>query len=230
VPLPELLFTGDLEDTHVTCERRLAGRTAPELSDDPPVGRRLLADAARIAAALLVAPARPLDEADFEALVTSKLDLVLRHARVASTLARTRELRARARDVLLGRPLPRVLYHADLRGKHVQIAPTGEVLGILDWGTLEDVGLPYVDLFHLAVHERKQAEHLTAGDAWRRVRAPDTRLPREAAALDAYAASLALDEPYLRLIEDLYPLLVGAMAERNWDYSRPRWVHEQFAL
>jgi hypothetical protein len=31
-------------------------------------------------------------------------------------------------------------------------------------------------------------------------------------------------------VEALYPVLVGAMAERNWDYSRPRWVHTQFEL
>jgi len=25
-------------------------------------------------------------------------------------------------------------------------------------------------------------------------------------------------------------VLVAGMAERNWDYSRPRWVHRQFGL
>ena len=25
-------------------------------------------------------------------------------------------------------------------------------------------------------------------------------------------------------------VLVAAMAEKNWDYSRPRWLHEQFGI
>jgi len=28
----------------------------------------------------------------------------------------------------------------------------------------------------------------------------------------------------------LYPVLVAAMAEKNWDYSRPRWLHASFGL
>jgi len=230
VPVPEPLFEGVLEGAYLTCERRLAGRTAPELSDDPAVGRRLLADAARLTSALTLGPPRQLDEAGFEALLGRKLALVLRHAAVPSTLARTRALGDRAREELLGRSFPRVLYHADLRGKHVQIDAAGRVLGILDWSTLEDPGLPYADLLHLAIHERKQTETLTAGAAWRAVCDRRARLPREAEALDSYAAALGLEEGYVRLIEDLYPVLVGAMAERNWDYSRPRWVHEQFAF
>jgi hypothetical protein len=29
---------------------------------------------------------------------------------------------------------------------------------------------------------------------------------------------------------EAYPLLLAAMAESHWDYSRPRWVHRQFDL
>jgi hypothetical protein len=228
VPVPELLFAGRIEGAYVTCERRLAGHTAPELSDAPAVAAELLSDVAGIAAELAIGPARPLGEDEFEALVGSRCDLVLRYAAVPATLAAVRELRARAKSELLGQSFPRVLYHADLRGKHVQIERSGRVLGILDWGTYEDPGLPYVDLLHLMVHERKQSEALTAGAAWRRV----TREPRshERAARERYARALGLDPAYLRTVEALYPVLIGAMAERNWDYSRPRWVHTQFGL
>ena len=33
-----------------------------------------------------------------------------------------------------------------------------------------------------------------------------------------------------RALEELYPVLVAAMAEKNWDYSRPRWLHAGFGL
>ena len=231
VPVPELLFTGSIEGGHVTLERRVAGHTAPELSDDSAVGARLLDDAARLTARLVADPERPgeaFDAGELERLVAAKFELVLAHAGVPETLARTRELLERARRELPGLRVPRVLYHADLRGKHVQIGADGRVLAILDWGTLEDPGLPYVDLFHLAVHERKQTEGLAAGPAWRRVRDPRTRRAHEARALATYARALRLDEAWVRFVEDAYPVLVGAMAERNWDYSRPRWVREQF--
>jgi aminoglycoside phosphotransferase (APT) family kinase protein len=229
VPVPELFFAGAIEGAYVTCERRLAGHTAPDISDEPAVAERMLAEVAELAAALALGPPRVLDEAAFAELVEAKFELVLRHAAVPATLSRVRELRARARAELLGRRLPRVRYHADLRGKHVQIDRKGGVLGILDWGTLEDEGLPYVDLLHLVVHERKQAESLTAGAAWRRVTSPG-RLARERSARERYAAALGLEPDYLDLVEAIYPVLVAAMAESHWDYSRPRWVHTQFEL
>ena len=30
--------------------------------------------------------------------------------------------------------------------------------------------------------------------------------------------------------QGLYPLLVADVAEKNWDYSRPRWVHRLFGI
>ena len=140
VPVPELLFAGRIEGVYLTCERRLGGHTAPELSDAAPIAEALLVDAARIAPELARGPARALGEDEFEELVGSKCDLVLRFAAVPETLAIVRDLRVRAKSELVGRAFPRVLYHADLRGKHVQIDRSGRVLGILDWGTYEDPG------------------------------------------------------------------------------------------
>ncbi|HUR27571.1 MAG TPA: hypothetical protein VM509_05245, partial [Planctomycetota bacterium] len=52
----------------------------------------------------------------------------------------------------------------------------------------------------------------------------------ERRALDLYRERLGLDERFRRALEELYPVLVAAMAERNWDYSRPRWLARQFEL
>ena len=52
----------------------------------------------------------------------------------------------------------------------------------------------------------------------------------ERAALDSYAQSLELEPAYCRAIERIYPVLVAAMAEKNWDYSRPRWLARQFGV
>ena len=48
--------------------------------------------------------------------------------------------------------------------------------------------------------------------------------------MDADALARMLDEDTARAIEGLYPVLVAAMAEKNWDYSRPRWLHRQFGI
>jgi aminoglycoside phosphotransferase (APT) family kinase protein len=230
VPVPEPLFIGELERAFVACERRLGGFNAPHVPYAPDTSANLLADAARHLARLVVAPARPLDEEGFERLVGRKLDLVAEHAHVASTVANLARLRDEAREALLGEPLPEVLYHADLRGKHLQIDREGRVIGFLDWGSAEDRGLPYFDLLHLLVHERKQERDLSAEAAWLLARDRTGLREREAAALESYAAALGLSEAVRRTVEAIYPALVGAMAESNWDYSRPRWVHRQFGL
>jgi aminoglycoside phosphotransferase (APT) family kinase protein len=130
---------------------------------------------------------------------------------------------------LLGRPLPLVFYHADLRAKHVQVDEQGNVLGFLDWGTAEAQGLPYFDLLHLVVHEVKQEHGLSAGAAWRRMLARELR-GHEEACLERYRELMGLEPDVARAIERIYPVLVAAMAEKNWDYSRPRWLARQFEL
>lgn len=228
-PVPEPLFEGRLHGLPVFCERRLLGMTAPQVVGRQALLARTFADAARHLAQLVVARDVELDEAAFDELVGAKVALVRRYAAVPSTLAALERMHAEARERLLGRRLPRVVYHADLRGKHVVIAADGSVEGYLDWGSSEDCDLPYFDLFHLIVHERKQEAGCTAGDAWRLLAAGGLR-PAERAALDDYAERIGLTSDVRSALEALYPVLVAAMAEKNWDYSRPRWLHAGFGL
>ena len=230
VPVPEGLFLGEIEGLFLGCERRLGGLTGPHLSGDQECARNTFSDAARQMAAWIMQPARPLDEADFERLIGSRFDLVASKAAVDSTRSNLRRLREESAELLIGRSFPRVLYHADLRSKHVQMQPDGHVIGYLDWGPSETNDLPYYDLLHLICHERKQEADLRAAEAWAIVREGDRLRDYERAALEDYAGRLGLDPLYCRAIERIYPVLVAATAERNWDYSRPRWLHRQFEV
>ncbi|MBI5433104.1 MAG: hypothetical protein HZA52_09770 [Planctomycetes bacterium] len=230
LPVPEPLFQGELDGVFLACERRLPGLTAPQLTGDHRAAARLFSETAEYLARLVVAPAAPLDRAGFDALIGAKCELVARFAAVDSTRRVIADLARELERELLGVRMPRVYYHADLRSKHIQVDATGRVLGFLDWGSSEPEGLPYFDLLHLIAHERKQEAGLGAAEAWRLVSKPETLRPHERAALELYAERLSLEPEVPRAIARLYPVLVGAMAETNWDYSRPRWVHRQFGL
>lgn len=232
VPAPAPLHDGEIDGLYVTCERRLAGLGAPQFTGNRQVAERVFAQAAEHFAQLVMEPARAFTEADFERYVATKFELVRSFAEVPSTLAALDDIEQRVRTALVGNRFPLVFHHADLRSKHVQVdGPAGSVLGYLDWGSSESPGLPYFDLLHLIVHERKQEAQLSAGAAWAAICGPRADLrPYERAALDAYAQDLGLDSAFRAAIADAYPVLVAAMAEANWDYSRPRWVHRQFGL
>lgn len=230
VPAPELLFCGELEGLFLTCERRASGLTAPQHTGEPGPTRTMLADAARVLAQLVVEPAAPMSDADFEQLVARRFRLVERFCGHPDTAANLRAMMERAREQLVGRSFPRVVYHADLRSKHVQVDARGRITALLDWGSGEERDLPYFDLFHLIVHERKQAEGLDARTAWRLTSDPNALREHEAAALDDYARRLGLDDEYRRALAGFYPVLVAAMAESHWDYSRPRWLRRQFGI
>jgi aminoglycoside phosphotransferase (APT) family kinase protein len=229
-PVPELLFVGELEGLFLTCERRASGLTAPQYTGDLAVTRTLLEDASRVLAELVVEPARALDEAEFERLIARRFRLVERFCGHPDTAANLRSMLARAREQLLGRSFPRVVYHADLRSKHIQVDARGRIVALLDWGSGEESDLPYFDLFHLLVHERKQAGDLDAASAWKLVRERAGLRDWERAALDDYARRLGLDDEYRRAVEGFYPVLVAAMAESHWDFSRPRWLRRQFGI
>jgi hypothetical protein len=139
-------------------------------------------------------------------------------------------MRLRARELFLGLSIPRVVYHADLRSKHVQVDARGHVHGYMDFGSSEASDLPYFDLLHLVAHERKQEAGLSTGRAWEIMRERAELRDFERAALEDYRERLALPEPYCRAIEEIYPVLVTAMAEKNWEYSRPRWMHRAFGI
>jgi aminoglycoside phosphotransferase (APT) family kinase protein len=228
VPVPEPLHWGRLEDLPVACERRLGGLTAPQLTGETSSTDRMLGEVAARLVQLVAEPAAPCDERRFEQMLARRFALVARHVHIDGSLREIERLRARTRELLLGRSFPLVVMHQDLRGKHVQVTPQGALLGLLDWGTTDERGLPFVDLLHLLVHERKQADNLSAGEAWRLVRKGRVLRPAERAALETYRTALGLDAEYCEAITDIYPILVAAMAESHWDYSRPRWLHEQF--
>lgn len=230
VPVPEALHYGRVAGVLLACERRIGGWTAPQRAGDLPRIARMLDDAAGHFGTLLVRDPRPLTPTEFDAQFGARIALVQEHAAVPSTIANLARLGDEMRRKLVGRKLARVYYHADLRAKHVQIDRTGRVLGFLDWGTSEKECVPYFDLLHLLVHERKQEAGLKTGAAWKLVLAGTELREHERAALARYRAAVGLDDETARDFVELYPVFVAAMAEKNWDYSRPRWLHRQFGL
>lgn len=230
VPVPEPLAHGVVEGLWLSCERRLSGLTAPQLVGDRARIGRMQREVAAHFVQLVTRTAREFTEEDFEVQVAARFRLVAAHAAVAGTIANLDRLLAETREKLVGATLPLVLYHADLRSKHVQVDEDGGVLGYLDWGTTEPEGLPLFDLLHLVVHERKQERRISPGEAWRAVRDRRDLHDHELEALDSYARALELDAHVVAAIDAIYPVLVAAMAEKNWDFSRPRWLHRQFGI
>jgi SAM-dependent methyltransferase len=230
VPVPEPLHVGEIDGLWLTCERRLGGLTAPHRSGDRGVIGRMFRDVAEHFASLVLGPPVSFTQELFDELVRPRFEIVARHAAVASTIASLEAMLPRVAELLVGQRFPLVLYHADLRSKHVQVGPDGAVLGYLDWGASEKRFLPYVDLLHLVAHERKQEERSTAARSWELVRERKELREHERCALDVYAQRLGIADPVRRALELAYPVLVTAMAELNWAFSRPRWLHRQFGV
>jgi hypothetical protein len=228
LPVPEPLHGGRIEGLWLSCERRLPHHAMPQYGRDRAAIERACFEAALHLAGLVARRVERYDDAEHARLVRRPSAIVARHAAVDSTRRWLAEAEARAFDWLRDRPLPLVLYHGDLRGKHVQTTPEGRVLGFLDWGTTEFEGLPLFDLLHLLVHERKQHGGRSAADCWRAIQDPARREPHEARAIAAYNAAIGLHADAERALCLLYPMLVAATAEQHWDYSRPRWLHSQF--
>lgn len=230
LPVPEPLFRGELEGVSLSCERRLGGLTAPQLSGTREKVERTLADLVDQLARVVARPARALDEEDFERFFGARFELVARFCGRAETRRELARLRDQTREAVLGLEVPLVLYHADLRSKHLQVDEQGHVLGYLDWGSSVDADLPYSDLLQFLVHELKQARCGTAREAWQALEPGGRLTSSERSLLRAYSASLGLSEEFQQAMERCFPVFVAAMAEANWDYSRPRWVHRQFGL
>ena len=112
---------------------------------------------------------------------------------------------------LLGVPTRLGIYHADLRGKHVQIDGDGAVTGYLDWGASEPSFLPFVDLLHLVIHQRKQEVGGAFGDAWRALLDPATRRDYEREAFDEYLRHTGLGEDELAFYLETYPLFIACL-------------------
>ena len=229
-PVPEPLFEGELDGIYVTAERRIGGLTAPQLTGDLAATRRTLEGLAEALAGLVVTPPTPLDERDFEALLGRRFDIVAAHAHDERVVAELARLKAETKANLLGCPLPRVVHHGDLRSKHVQVTPEGRVLAVLDWGSAEWADLPCFDLLHHVLHERKQADGLDARGMWNLVRESNALRDWEKASLEHYRVRTQVPESFCRALQRIYPVVVAAMAERHWDYSRPHWLRRQFGV
>jgi aminoglycoside phosphotransferase (APT) family kinase protein len=224
------LWIGAALDGHRHAVGRASGWTAPQSSGDRPRIARMLGEVAEHFSTLVTVDASPWTAEVFERQIGARFDKVIEHANVLSTVTRLKRLRAEMRERMVGQRIPLVIYHADLRAKHVQIDRDGRVLAILDWGTAEVEGPPYYDLLQLFVHERKQEDGLSPEQAWRIVRERRELRDEERAALDGYVEAIGLDPDVARAFEAMYPVLVAAMAETHWDFSRPRWLHKQFGM
>lgn len=222
-PVPEPLWEGEWCGAYACVERRLEGWTAPQLTGNLEAAERTYATVATALAQLATEAPNALDDARLDELFTAKVRLVQQFCAHDALAAELDERLQRARDLAAGERIPRVVYHSDLRAKHVQVTPAGDLLGLLDWGSSRDADLPYFDLLNLIVHDRKQQAGRSLGWAWGLARGGELR-DYERRALAAYADTLGLSRSYCEAIETLYPALVGAMAESNWDYSRPRWL------
>lgn len=229
-PVPRLLLEQELDGVYATVERRERGLTAPQLTGDLAATRRTLDDLASALAGLAATPPRALDDAEFERLLGARFEVVSAHCGSDAARAALLRMRAEARSEWLGLRFPLVVQHADLRSKHVQVERDGRLVALLDWGSAEAADLPGFDLLHHLLHERKQAEGLSARAMWQLALEPQRLRDWERAALERYAAALALPQGYFPALARLYPVVVAAMAERHWDYSRPRWLTRQFGI
>ena len=228
LPIPEPLVADRIEGLFLHCERRLSGLTAPQLTGERAIEENLLMGVALDFAELVVEPDALIDEARFAELVSPRFQLARRLCGHGGTADALQAMHEDARACLVGRRLPLVLYHADLRPKHLQIRPDGNVLAYLDWGASERCFLPYLDLLHLVVHLSK-GHSPDAAAACARVRV-GRWLPHERAALDLYSERLGLQDEVRACLERTLPGFMAGMSERNWDYSRPQWVRRQFGL
>lgn len=230
VPVPEPLFHGDIEGADVAVERRLGGLSGTDVTGDRARTRAMFTDAARILDRLVDDEPTRMDEQLVEAMLRARFRRV---AELVGSERTRREVERRAdrtAEAFLDRDVRLAVYHADLRGKHVQVDAEGRVLGLLDWGASEERFLPLADLMQLVVHQRKQETGETFGEAWRKVADPRTRRASEREVIESHAEHAGLDEETVGVLFDAYPLFVAGMAERNWDYSRPDWVARQFGL
>lgn len=229
-PAPTPLWEGVIDGRYLCVESRLSGLSAPQLVGDLEAASRTYADCAEALASLVVEARRPLEPTRLAPLIDGRVEAVAPRTGRSSTEQAVHGIAERLTEELLDRPVPLVIHHSDLRAKHVQVRPTGELVGFMDFGSYERADLPGFDLLNLILHDRKQrTPGARIGDAWRACLESGFE-PFEQSAIDRYATLLELPDGYMDSILRALPLLVGAMAESNWDYSRPRWIHRSFGI
>jgi hypothetical protein len=229
VPVPEPLFLGELEGIFLAAERRLPGWSAPHHTGSPAEIERMLFDASRHFANLQVRAPQAFSEEDFEEILRPRFQIVQDTCARPATEKVIARMEAETFERIIGMTFPLVLHHADLRAKHVQTAKDGTVTGFLDWGAASARHVPYLDVLHLVGHTRTQEIGCTAGDAWRRMLAGEID-KREWSVLEDHAERVGADRDLRDVIEAAYPALMAGMSELNWDYSRPRWVHDHYQI
>lgn len=225
VPVPEPLFMGKIDGLWLICERRLPDRSGAHLVADSPEQMNMLQQVADSLLELKVGQPQVLTDAMFDRLLGERARRISRLSGRLDTSRAIMSMLERGREELVGWEFQPVFYHADLRPKHVQNAPDGSIHGILDWGAYEDFFLPYADLLHIFAHLR----HSSARLQWHRLCNRELSEP-EHSILDGYCEAMGIPPERARAMERLYPLIVCGMAERNWEFSRPYWVHREFGL
>lgn len=231
LPVPEPLFMGEVDGLWLVCERRLPGWASNHLLTSREAADAILEQLVDHLARLVVRPARPLSEQDFARVVDPLYDDTLRSVRHDAALcAELERRRAEARRLLLGRSLPLVFAHGDVRAKHVQVDASGRVLGFLDFGTVVEEALPGLDLMHRVVHDRKQLEGQVDGEVWRDLCDPQRLRIGERRALERYARLLDLDPRAMQSVAQSYPAFVGAVVDRYAPFVRPDWFRRHFGI
>ncbi|QDU84216.1 Phosphotransferase enzyme family protein [Planctomycetes bacterium Pla163] len=228
---PEPLWSGAIDGVFVQVERRVGAINAAQLVDERDRERVALPGCVALLAAARADDGSPrvLDEVELAEHVHGRAEAVAARAGREETARAVHALADRLAEALVNEPIPRVFGHGDLRAKHVAVETDGTPVALLDLGCAQPSDLPLVDLLNLVLHDRKDDARSSLGAAW--IEARERRLP---AALEAvladYVERLGLSRAYDDAIRAAYPLFVAAAAERYWDYSRPRWVHRQFAI
>ncbi len=230
VPVPEPLLAGEIDGLWLNCERRLYGWASNHLLVDRSMADKILLQMAQHLALLVLEPARPLSDEDYELTAGIWFERTLRTVRDAALRGILERRRQEVRRLLVGRSLPRMLAHGDPRAKHVQVDLSGNVLGYMDWGTIVEPALPGLDLMQRIVHDRKQLLGQHDGEAWRELCDPQRLMPGERAALERYASALGLESRTLPVLAQLYPVFVSATIDRYAPYVPPDWYRRNFGL
>lgn len=225
---PEVLFEGEFEGVYLCVSRRVGGWTAVHATDSSETVATLAQDLGRLLSSLVVRPAQEFSEADFESILGQRFGQVAEKCRRPETKDRVNRATDTLREALIGAVMPLVFHHSDLRAKHLMIDEQGKVTATLDFGSAESEFLPMVDLLHHLGHQRKQCLQCSAEDSWHGMADTKTRAPHEHQAIQSHASALNLEMPQVEAMLHAYPLFVAAMAEANWDWSRPEWIHREF--
>ncbi len=228
LPVPTPIMSGEVEGLFLHCEQRLPGLSAPQHEDEEQLHASMLMRVANDYSRLVVEPSALIDEERFEQMIAPRFRLARDLSTHAGTGRALDEMLNDVHSVLVGRRIPLVLYHADLRPKHIQLGADGQILGYYDWGASERCFLPYLDLLNLALHLSKGHSPNAISDCQRI--AARQWYPGERRAFDHYANTLELEDEVRACLERTLPAFIAGMSERNWEFSRPGWIRSQFGI